>query len=86
MRGEVSPWSDIFGAGVVILDLFANWITDGEDFERPWQEIFPGSDRLKSFIERMLLPEIQFASAREASDWLKENIVNFPHILPPSPG
>lgn len=72
LRGEVSPFSDMFGAGVVILDLFANWIADDKDFKKPWQEIFPGSVRLKSFIERLLLPEIQFTSVREASDWLKK--------------
>jgi len=72
LRAEVSPWSDLFGAGVVTLDLFANWIADEEEFKRPWQDIFPGSYRLKSFIERMLLPEVQFVSAREALDHLEK--------------
>jgi serine/threonine-protein kinase len=72
LRAEVSPWSDLFGAGVVTLDLFANWIADEEEFKRPWQDIFPGSDRFKLFIERLLLPEVQFVSAREALEHLEK--------------
>ncbi|MBP1748010.1 MAG: Serine/threonine-protein kinase-like domain protein, partial [Deltaproteobacteria bacterium] len=72
LRAQVSPSSDLFGAGVVTLDLFANWIKDETQFKRPWQEIFPGSSRLKSFIEHLLLPEVQFPSARDALNSLEK--------------
>jgi serine/threonine-protein kinase len=70
LRKEVSPWSDLFGAGVVALDLFTNWIENEEHFRRPWQEVFPGNDPLKTFIAKLLIPEEQFSSARAAFDHL----------------
>ena len=50
LRKEVSPRSDLFGAGVVGLDLFTNWIEDEALFQRPWQEILPASDTFKALI------------------------------------
>jgi len=70
LREEVSPWSDLFGAGVVALDLFTNWIKDEQLFQEPWQDIFPGGDSLKAFIGKLLIPEEQFLSARDALDYL----------------
>jgi serine/threonine protein kinase len=67
LRSQVSPSSDLFGAGVVGLDLFTNWIEDEALFQKPWQEILPASDRFKSIIDRLITPERQFASARSAS-------------------
>jgi len=72
LRKEVSPRSDLFGAGVVALDAFTNWIDDEELFQRPWQEIFPASDFLRGFIERLLMPDRQFGSAREALTYFKQ--------------
>jgi len=66
LRKEVSPRSDLFGAGVVGLDLFANWIEDEKLFQKPWQDILPASDSYKLFIEGLLNPEKQFASAGDA--------------------
>lgn len=53
-RKEVSPRSDLFGAGVVGLDLFTNWIEDEALFQEPWQEILPASDSFKVIIETLL--------------------------------
>jgi len=66
LRKEVSPRSDLFGAGVVGLDLFANWIEDEKLFQKPWQDILPASDSYKFFIERLLEPENQFKTAGDA--------------------
>jgi serine/threonine protein kinase len=72
LRKEVSHWSDLFGTGVVALDLFTNWIEEEEQFQKPWQDIFPGSDSLKAFITKLVIPEEQFPSARAALDHLEE--------------
>ncbi len=66
LRKEVSPRSDLFGVGVVGLDLFANWIEDEKLFQKPWQDILPASDSYKLFIERLLEPENQFKTAGDA--------------------
>jgi serine/threonine protein kinase len=62
-RKEVSPRSDLFGAGVVGLDLFTNWIEDEALFQKPWQEILPASDTLKVLIETLLNQGMQSISA-----------------------
>jgi serine/threonine protein kinase len=66
LRKEVSPRSDLFGAGVVGLDLFANWIENEELFGKPWQDILPASNPYKLFIERLLNPESRFITANHA--------------------
>ncbi|OPX94950.1 MAG: Serine/threonine-protein kinase B [Syntrophorhabdus sp. PtaU1.Bin002] len=63
LRKEVSPRSDLFGAGVVGLDLFTNWIEDEALFQKPWQAILPASDIFKSLIETLLSQETQSISA-----------------------
>jgi serine/threonine-protein kinase len=72
LRKEISPCSDLFGVGVVGLDLFTNWIEDERLFQQPWQDILPASDAFKTFIERLLNPEKQFASAGCAMKYLVE--------------
>jgi serine/threonine protein kinase len=62
-RKEVSPRSDLFGAGVVGLDLFTNWIEDEALFQKPWQEILPASDTFKTLIETLLDQGTQSISA-----------------------
>ena len=62
-RKEVSPRSDLFGAGVVGLDLFTNWIEDEALFQKPWQEILPASDSFKVLIETLLNQGTQSISA-----------------------
>ena len=66
LRKEVSPRSDLFGAGVVGLDLFTNWIEDEALLLQPWQDILPASGSYKMYIERLLNQENQFASAGDA--------------------
>lgn len=66
LRKDVSPRSDLFGAGVIGLDLFANWIEDENLFRKPWQEILPASDSYKLFIQRLLELENPFKSACDA--------------------
>jgi serine/threonine protein kinase len=72
LRKEISPSSDLFGVGVIGLDLFTNWIEDETLFQLPWQDILPASDSYKTFIERLLNPEKQFASAECAMKYLVE--------------
>jgi serine/threonine-protein kinase len=72
LRKEISPRSDLFGAGVVGLDLFTNWIEDETLFQHPWQDILPASDAYKTLIERLLNPEKQFASAQCAMKYFDE--------------
>jgi serine/threonine protein kinase len=67
-RKDVSPHSDLFGAGVVGLDLFTNWIEDEALFQRPWQEILPATDTFKVLIETLLG---QGAESVSAADVLK---------------
>ena len=72
LRKEISPGSDLFGVGVVGLDLFTNWIEDESLFQQPWQDILPASDTYKTFIEKLLNPEKQFASCECAMKYLVE--------------
>jgi serine/threonine protein kinase len=65
LRKEVSPRSDLFGAGVVGLDLFTNWIEDKALFQRPWQDILPASDIFKTLIETLLNHGTQAISAMD---------------------
>ena len=72
LRKEISPRSDLFGAGVVGLDLFTNWIEDELLFQQSWQDILPASDAYKVYIERLLNPERQFVSAGYALKYFDE--------------
>ena len=64
-RKEISPRSDLFGAGVVGLDLFTNWIGDEALFQKPWQEILPASDTFKALIETLVNQGEQSVSAAD---------------------
>jgi serine/threonine protein kinase len=63
LRKEISPCSDLFGTGVVGLDLFTNWIEDEALFQKPWQEILPASGTFKALIETLLDQKGQPVSA-----------------------
>jgi serine/threonine protein kinase len=65
LRKEISPCSDLFGAGIVGLDLFTNWIEDETLFQKPWQEILPASNTYKALIETSLDQEAQSTSAAD---------------------
>jgi len=64
-RKEVSPRSDLFGTGVIGLDLFTNWIEDETLFQRPWREILPASNTYKDLIETLLNQGAQSISAAD---------------------
>lgn len=66
LRKEISPRSDLFGTGVVGLDLFTNWIEDEALFEKPWQEILPATDKFKALIEILLNHGTRSVSAADA--------------------
>lgn len=70
LRKEISPRSDLFGAGVVALDLFTNWIEEEASFQKPWQEVLPASSEFIDYLERLVLTKNQFVSANEAQQAL----------------
>lgn len=69
MRNDFSEQNDLFGAGVVAVDLFSN--TAGEDDSLPWEERIFVSSAFKAFIRRLLGVEGKFASCREAVEHLQ---------------
>lgn len=74
LRKDISPRSDLFGAGVVGLDMFANWIEDENLFRKPWQDILPASAPYKLFIERLLELKNPFKSACDALEVITNQI------------
>jgi len=54
LRREISPRSDLFGTGVVAVDLFTNWVEDESLFEENWDEVLPLSEPFKVFIKKLL--------------------------------
>ena len=73
LRREISPRSDLFGVGVVAIDLFTNWVEDEALFKEPWEEVLPLSEHFIRFLRRLLGRDEQgFKSAGEALTELKE--------------
>lgn len=70
LRREISPRSDLFGAGVVAVDLFTSWVEDESLFNRPWQEVLPLSEPFVYFLQRLLSREDSFQTAAEALEYL----------------
>lgn len=70
LRTEISPRSDLFGAGVVAVDLFTSWVEDEALFEKPWQEVLPLSRPFKGFLSRLLAREGGFETASDALEHL----------------
>ncbi len=70
LRTEISPRSDLFGVGVVAVDLFTSWVEDESMFNRPWQEVLPLSEPFASFLEKLLSREDGFRTAAEALECL----------------
>ncbi|XFO66695.1 putative serine/threonine-protein kinase YbdM [Sporomusa silvacetica DSM 10669] len=71
-RNDFSIQSDLFGAGVVAVDLFTNSISFDQSVS--WEQHIPVSPSLKSFIRRLLAVDGKFASCNEALEhlrWLK---------------
>jgi serine/threonine protein kinase len=71
LRQEISPRSDLFGVGVVGVDLFTSWVEDDSLFDLPWEEVLPLSDTLIVFLQRLLSREGGFETAQEAVNYLK---------------
>ena len=68
-RNDFSLQSDLFGAGVVAVDLFTNAISS--EASVAWEQHIPVSPGLKAFIRRLLAVDDSFASCNEAILHLK---------------
>jgi len=64
MRQDLSLKSDLFGAGVVAVDLFSNSVVVNQSLK--WEAQIPVSQPFKSFIRSLLGVEGNFASCKEA--------------------
>lgn len=62
LRTEISPQSDLFGAGVVAIDLLTNWVSDESQFQQPWQEVLPISQPFIGYLEDLFSQHFQSAS------------------------
>lgn len=71
LRREVSPRSDLFGTGVVAVDLFTNWVEDESHFRRPWEKVLPLSGPFVVFLKKLLSRQSAFETAAEALEYLK---------------
>ncbi|HAG12133.1 MAG TPA: hypothetical protein DCK76_12400 [Desulfotomaculum sp.] len=71
LRGEISPRSDLFGAGVVAVDLFINHVEDETQFELPWEKVLNLSDSFISLIKRLLSRSDGFETSIEALECLE---------------
>jgi len=71
LRREVSPRSDLFGVGVVAVDLFSNWVEDEALFEMPWQDVLPLSGPFTVFLQKLMSRKDGFCSAAEALEYLE---------------
>lgn len=69
MRREISPRSDLFGTGIVAVDLFTNWVEDEALFQESWDQVLPLSEPFKMFIKK-LLDRDGFVTAAEALAYL----------------
>ncbi|KJS13320.1 MAG: hypothetical protein VR67_04880 [Peptococcaceae bacterium BRH_c8a] len=69
LRREISPRSDLFGAGVVAVDLFTNWVEDEALFKESWEHVLPLSEPFKEFIKKLLSRE-GFTTTAEALAYL----------------
>ncbi|MBP2662977.1 MAG: Serine/threonine-protein kinaselike domain protein [Firmicutes bacterium] len=69
MRNDLTVQSDLFGVGVVAVDLFINSVIS--DVSTQWEEVVPISLPFKTFIRKLLGVESCFASCTEAIDQLR---------------
>jgi serine/threonine protein kinase len=70
LRKEISPRSDLFGVGVVAVDLFASWVEDDSLFDLPWENVLPLSDPFIVFLHKLLSREGGFDTAEDAVKYL----------------
>lgn len=71
LRREVSPRSDLFGVGVIAVDLFTNWVEDESLFKKPWEEVLPHSKPFVVFLQKLLSRENGFETAAKALEYLE---------------
>jgi len=71
LRREISPRSDLFGAGVVAVDLFTSWVEDESLFNRPWQEVLPLSELFVDFLQKLFSRNNGFETAAEALEYFR---------------
>lgn len=71
LRKEISPRSDLFGVGVVAVDLFTGWVEDDSLFALPWEDVLPLSTPFIIFLRRLLSREGGFETAPEAMAYLE---------------
>lgn len=76
LRREISPRSDLFGIGVVAVDLFTSWVEDEALFKESWERVLPLSEPFKAFIKKLLSRE-GFATTREALDNYGDTLLFF---------
>ena len=71
MRTEISPRSDLFGVGIVGVDLFTNFVEDESQFELPWDKVLTMSDSFMFFLKKLLSRKKGFETAEEALNYLE---------------
>ncbi|WP_027364524.1 protein kinase domain-containing protein [Desulfotruncus alcoholivorax] len=65
LRRDISPKSDLFGVGVVGVDLFTN-LVENPNLNAPWQKVLPLSIDFINFLKKLLSQKNNFKSASEA--------------------
>lgn len=70
LRKEISPRSDLFGVGVVAVDIFTSWVEDNSLFELPWEDVLPLSDPFIVFLHKLLSRKGCFETAENAIRYL----------------
>lgn len=68
-RRAFSVSSDLFGVGIVAIDLFTNSVVD--DISKPWEQSIPVSQNFKAFVRKLLGREGHFESSMDAIDHLR---------------
>jgi len=66
LRKADCPESDLFGIGIVGLDLLSSQVTDETLFEQPWQSVLRVSYSFQRFLEKTLSQNDNYGSAKEA--------------------
>lgn len=73
LRREISPKSDIFGAGIVAIDFMRNWFPD--DVSNDFAE-YPISPEFRELLKKLLGRSNGFTTTHEAMKYLKKTFMN----------
>jgi serine/threonine-protein kinase len=71
LRRENKPRSDLFGVGVIAVDLFINLVEDESQFKLPWDKVLPLSESFVVFLKKLLSRKEGFETAVEALKYLE---------------